>query len=38
MAVGVDELEGRRIWVLFELMRLDVEIRRVRKELNKLLV
>jgi hypothetical protein len=36
MTIGVDELEGRRLWVVFELMRLDQEIKRLRETLNNL--
>jgi hypothetical protein len=34
MTVGIDELEGRRIWVILQLALLDEEILRLRKELN----
>jgi hypothetical protein len=34
MQMDFDELECRRIWIVIQLLLLDQEIKRVRKELN----
>jgi hypothetical protein len=34
MAIGIDEVESRRIWIIIQIALLDEEIKRVRKELN----
>jgi hypothetical protein len=36
MAIDIDEVESRRIWIIIQLALLDEEIKRVRKELNKI--